>query len=129
MFSSVFTFISLIGLGFSPDHIARKLSSVRAKIMFPLLTRLLTRRSQPLHWRRSFARVAVDAEKGPAIRELPPFDYSPLPYAGPAADEILAKRREYLSPSILHMYKNPVSWRNTRLFPHKYNDAVSTFTM
>jgi len=77
------------------------------------------RRSPSLHWRRSFARAAVEAEKDPAARELPPFDYTPLPYAGPTTDEILAKRREYLSPSILHMYKNPVSSRNTRLFPIK----------
>lgn len=43
-----------------------------------------------------------------AMPELPPFDYSPLPYSGPTADEIIAKRKQYLSPSICHLYKTPV---------------------
>ncbi|XP_028767559.1 alanine--glyoxylate aminotransferase 2 homolog 3, mitochondrial-like isoform X1 [Neltuma alba] len=44
-----------------------------------------------------------------ATPELPPFDYSPPPYSGPSADEILAKRKQYLSPSIFHLYKTPVN--------------------
>ncbi|KAI9116039.1 hypothetical protein K1719_012969 [Acacia pycnantha] len=41
--------------------------------------------------------------------QLPPFDYSPPPYSGPSADEILAKRKQYLSPSVSHLYKTPVN--------------------
>lgn len=33
----------------------------------------------------------------------------PRPYSGPPAAEILAKRREFLSPSMFHFYKKPVS--------------------
>lgn len=128
-FSSVFTFISLIGSGFSPDLISGKSSAFKVKMTFPLAARILMRRSPSLHLRRNFARAAVEVENGSAARELPPFDYTPLPYAGPTADEILAKRREYLSPSILHSYKNPVSSRNTRLFPQKYRCRFKVFTM
>ena len=43
-----------------------------------------------------------------SIPKMPPFDYSPPPYNGPTVDEILAKRKAYLSPSLLHFYKKPV---------------------
>ncbi len=39
---------------------------------------------------------------------LPPFAYSPKPYTGPSPAEVLAMRKEYLSPSIFHYYKNPI---------------------
>jgi alanine-glyoxylate transaminase / (R)-3-amino-2-methylpropionate-pyruvate transaminase len=40
--------------------------------------------------------------------ELPPFDYQPQPYAGPSAEEVLALRKEFLSPAIFAYYKRPV---------------------
>ncbi|KAL3356745.1 hypothetical protein AABB24_017416, partial [Solanum stoloniferum] len=41
--------------------------------------------------------------------QMPHFDYSPPPYNGPSADEILSKRKEFLSPSMFYFYeKNPV---------------------
>ncbi|KAF5446616.1 hypothetical protein F2P56_032227 [Juglans regia] len=43
------------------------------------------------------------------LPKIPHFDYIPLPYTGPSASEILEKRKEYLSPSILHLYKNPLN--------------------
>jgi hypothetical protein len=43
------------------------------------------------------------------VPKLPPFDYSPPPYTGPSAEEILAKRKEYLSPSLFHFFSKPVS--------------------
>ncbi|KAB1225710.1 hypothetical protein CJ030_MR1G008915 [Morella rubra] len=43
------------------------------------------------------------------IPKMPPFNYIPPPYNGPSADEIVKKRKEYLSPSILHFYKNPLN--------------------
>ncbi|KAL9277194.1 hypothetical protein ACSQ67_025257 [Phaseolus vulgaris] len=97
---------------------------------FPLAARILMRRSPSLHLRRNFARAAVEVENGSAARELPPFDYTPLPYAGPTADEILAKRREYLSPSILHSYKNPVNiveGKKQYLFDEKGRRYVDAF--
>ncbi|KAK6778297.1 hypothetical protein RDI58_025015 [Solanum bulbocastanum] len=40
---------------------------------------------------------------------MPHFDYSPPPYNGPSADEILSKRKEFLSPSMFYFYeKNPL---------------------
>lgn len=47
---------------------------------------------------------------------MPPFDYSPPPYNGPSAGEILAKRKAYLSPSVLHFYNKAVSSRHTWSF-------------
>ena len=39
---------------------------------------------------------------------LPPFAYSPKPYTGPSPAEVLAMRKEHLSPAIYHFYKNPI---------------------
>ena len=39
---------------------------------------------------------------------LPAFDHSPRAYAGPTKAEVLAMRREFLSPAILMYYKEPV---------------------
>uniref|UniRef100_A0A2N9HKY8 alanine--glyoxylate transaminase n=1 Tax=Fagus sylvatica TaxID=28930 RepID=A0A2N9HKY8_FAGSY len=44
-----------------------------------------------------------------SVPKMPPFDYSPPPYNGPTVDEILAKRKAYLSPSLLHFYKKPLN--------------------
>ncbi len=40
--------------------------------------------------------------------QLPAFDYRPASYNGPSRDEVLALRREYLTPSLLTMYREPV---------------------
>src|ERR1044071_4912992 len=40
--------------------------------------------------------------------QLPPFDHTPQPYTGPSADEVLALRKEFLSPAIFAYYKRPV---------------------
>jgi alanine-glyoxylate transaminase/(R)-3-amino-2-methylpropionate-pyruvate transaminase len=39
---------------------------------------------------------------------LPPCEHRPRPYSGPTADEVLALRRQFLSPAIFHYYKKPV---------------------
>jgi alanine-glyoxylate transaminase/(R)-3-amino-2-methylpropionate-pyruvate transaminase len=39
---------------------------------------------------------------------LPPFDYTPKPYTGPSADEVLRLRKEFLSPALFLYYKKPV---------------------
>ncbi|GAB2300775.1 hypothetical protein Dimus_034811 [Dionaea muscipula] len=43
------------------------------------------------------------------IPKLPPFDYTPPPYDGPSAAEILRKRKEFLSPSMLTFYQQPLN--------------------
>jgi len=39
---------------------------------------------------------------------MPPSDHVPKPYSGPSAEEVLALRKQYLSPAIFHYYKRPV---------------------
>jgi alanine-glyoxylate transaminase / (R)-3-amino-2-methylpropionate-pyruvate transaminase len=39
---------------------------------------------------------------------LPPCDHVPQPYSGPSADEVLALRKQYLSPALFHYYKKPL---------------------
>ncbi|KAK4419848.1 Alanine--glyoxylate aminotransferase 22, mitochondrial [Sesamum alatum] len=40
---------------------------------------------------------------------MPPFDYTPPPYTGPSADEILRKRQQFLNPAVLHFFKKPLN--------------------
>lgn len=40
--------------------------------------------------------------------ELPPFDHRPQPYHGPSAEEVLALRKEFLSPAIFAYYQRPI---------------------
>ncbi|XP_020233466.1 alanine--glyoxylate aminotransferase 2 homolog 3, mitochondrial [Cajanus cajan] len=80
-----------------------------------LASRFVLRRSSSLPpsrflFRRGVSLPATEKTKEaftPA-RGLPAFDHTPTAYSGISADEILAKRREYLSPSIYHFYKNPL---------------------
>lgn len=39
---------------------------------------------------------------------LPPFDHQPRPYTGPTAEEVLAQRRQFLSPGLFLYYKKPL---------------------
>jgi alanine-glyoxylate transaminase / (R)-3-amino-2-methylpropionate-pyruvate transaminase len=47
-------------------------------------------------------------EKIVPMPTLPPFDYTPKPYTGVSADEVLALRREFVNPAIFHYYKTPL---------------------
>jgi alanine-glyoxylate transaminase / (R)-3-amino-2-methylpropionate-pyruvate transaminase len=40
--------------------------------------------------------------------QLPPFDHLPQPYSGPSAEEVLALRKQFLSPAIFAYYQRPV---------------------
>ena len=40
--------------------------------------------------------------------EMPASSHVPRAYSGPSAEEVLALRREFLSPSIFHYYKKPI---------------------
>ena len=44
------------------------------------------------------------------LARLPPFDYTPPPYSGPSADEVLNKRKEFLSPSMPLLFRKPVTF-------------------
>ncbi len=39
---------------------------------------------------------------------LPPYDHRPREYAGPSAETVLSLRRQYLTPSLVTYYKNPL---------------------
>jgi alanine-glyoxylate transaminase / (R)-3-amino-2-methylpropionate-pyruvate transaminase len=40
--------------------------------------------------------------------EMPPFDYQPAPYRGPARDEVLALRRAHVNPAVFTLYREPL---------------------
>src|SRR5882757_8202406 len=40
--------------------------------------------------------------------QLPPFAYTPQPYIGPSAAEVLALRQAHVNPAIFHYYKKPL---------------------
>ncbi|KAG8372526.1 hypothetical protein BUALT_Bualt12G0075300 [Buddleja alternifolia] len=48
-------------------------------------------------------------ENEPVLPKMPPFDYTPPPYTGPSAEEILSKRQQFLSPAVFHFFKNPLN--------------------
>ncbi|KAK8663627.1 hypothetical protein V6N13_083436 [Hibiscus sabdariffa] len=81
---------------------------------------------------RCFSQVAqneVDNNDG-FLPKMPSFDYSPPPYTGPSADDILSKRKEYLSPAMFTLYSKPlniVDGRMQYLFDDKGRRYVDAF--
>ncbi|KAM7263366.1 hypothetical protein ACFE04_001049 [Oxalis oulophora] len=43
------------------------------------------------------------------LPKMPSFDYTPPPYDGPSADQILSQRKQHLSPSLFHFYTKPLN--------------------
>src|SRR5437868_6242478 len=43
-----------------------------------------------------------------AAPQLPAFTHTPAPYTGPTKAEVLALRRQHLTPSLITYYKDPV---------------------
>eukprot|EP00877_Chromochloris_zofingiensis_P015128 jgi/Chrzof1/986/Cz01g35240.t1 len=70
------------------------------------------RRSRPhaaawLSFEQAFAsQPATTTSK--QLPELPPFHYKPNPYKGPSKEEVIAMRREFLSPAMFWHFKTPV---------------------
>ncbi|XP_010517133.1 PREDICTED: alanine--glyoxylate aminotransferase 2 homolog 2, mitochondrial [Camelina sativa] len=66
-------------------------------------------------WRRCLSSTSQATAAAPVKdsdefqARLPPFDYTPPPYTGPSADVILAKRKEFLSPSMFCLYRKPLN--------------------
>lgn len=60
---------------------------------------------------------------------LPPFDFTPEPYTGPSAADVLALRQQHVNPAIFHYYRKPlmiVQGRGQYLFDEtgrRYLDA------
>ncbi|KAF5952403.1 hypothetical protein HYC85_010347 [Camellia sinensis] len=63
-----------------------------------------------LRWRRSFSQVSQkQSENDAPVPKMPSFDYSPPPYSGPSAADILLKRKQFLSPSMFYFYNKPLN--------------------
>lgn len=83
-------------------------------MMMMMMKRAISRR-ETQRLRRCFSPLAQTeqssslSESDVFIPKMPPFDYSPPPYTGPTADQILRKRNEFLSPSMFYFYNKPVS--------------------
>lgn len=93
------------------------------------MAKRLTLRRSGSSWlgRRHFSAAAQAEAAAPHENEVAPprmplFHYTPPPYTGPSAADILAKRREFLSPSMPHLYKKPVS----SLHPHSVSFFIVT---
>ncbi len=44
----------------------------------------------------------------PSAPVMPPCDFKPAPYSGPSREEVLAMRREFLTPALVTYYKDPL---------------------
>ena len=49
----------------------------------------------------------TDVLAEPALR-LPATDHQPRPYTGPSRDEVLAKRKQYVNPTVFTLYRDPI---------------------
>ncbi len=49
-----------------------------------------------------------ESRTNPTATPLPASPHSPAPYTGPSRDEVLAMRREYLTPGLLTYYREPL---------------------
>jgi alanine-glyoxylate transaminase/(R)-3-amino-2-methylpropionate-pyruvate transaminase len=61
---------------------------------------------------RSSSSSATAAQNITTPPQIPPFDHQPHPYNGPSADQVFAKRKTFLGPSLFHFYQKPVSFLN-----------------
>eukprot|EP00249_Psilotum_nudum_P000760 c12866_g1_i1 orf=312-1760(+) len=66
----------------------------------------LSQRLLPASRSLSVATEPVDYKH--VLPQMPSFDYTPQPYSGPSAEEILQLRKKHLSPAIFAFYKKPV---------------------
>jgi len=92
-----------------------------------MMRRALNKVSSHVGLGRNFCRLAaadVENNSNAVVPKMPPFDYTPPPYDGPRGDEILKKRSKFLSPSLFHFYKKPVSLFRTYF---QKNGGVSKF--
>ncbi|XP_076922193.1 alanine--glyoxylate aminotransferase 2 homolog 2, mitochondrial-like [Bidens hawaiensis] len=73
-------------------------------------SRVLRSAKDHVSWCRRGCFSSVPERVEPGVpNTLPQFDYSPPRYTGPTAEEILKKRKEFLSPSMFYFYKKPLN--------------------
>src|ERR1700722_2413778 len=58
--------------------------------------------------RKRYGGPAMSIAALPTIPKLPPCDHVPEPYDGPSKDEVLALRRQYLTPGLITYYRDPL---------------------
>ena len=51
---------------------------------------------------------AAPHASAPPLPPMPPCSHAPRPYAGPSKEEVLAMRREFLTPALITYYKDPL---------------------
>ncbi|XP_051142833.1 alanine--glyoxylate aminotransferase 2 homolog 3, mitochondrial-like [Andrographis paniculata] len=67
-------------------------------------------RAERFLFHRSGSTLSQQIEENESVApKMPPFDYTPPPYSGPSAEEILRKRREFLSPAVFHFFDKPLN--------------------
>ena len=49
-----------------------------------------------------------ETPQAPPMASLPPSSHTPAPYTGPSRDEVLAMRRQYLTPGLITYYREPL---------------------
>jgi hypothetical protein len=87
----------------------RRWGSAITNSMSPLCG--LANRSNGGSCTRPLSSLAAETETRSAeasLPQIPPFDYTPQPYNGPSAEEVLAKRKQFLNPALFYYYKKPV---------------------
>jgi alanine-glyoxylate transaminase/(R)-3-amino-2-methylpropionate-pyruvate transaminase len=52
--------------------------------------------------------MTITPSTKPRTPQLPAFTHTPQPYSGPSKQEVLALRRQHLTPSLITYYKDPV---------------------
>ncbi|KAK4274885.1 hypothetical protein QN277_018050 [Acacia crassicarpa] len=61
-------------------------------------------------WKGRFlSSIARSSENGDVLPEMPYFNYTPAPYNGPSASDLLKRRREYLPTCLGPFYHNPLN--------------------
>ncbi|XP_051134489.1 alanine--glyoxylate aminotransferase 2 homolog 3, mitochondrial-like [Andrographis paniculata] len=100
---------------------------------FPILRRVFSSKSSRFlrsftAFKSSLAQPSHDNDFTNPI--MPSFDYTPPPYTGPSADEILQKRRRFLNPAVFHLFTEPlclVEGKMQYLFDEKGRRYVDAF--
>jgi alanine-glyoxylate transaminase / (R)-3-amino-2-methylpropionate-pyruvate transaminase len=56
----------------------------------------------------STLQTVARARGGDAALAMPPCEHRPRPYTGPSRDEVLAMRRQFVSPAVFTIYREPI---------------------
>lgn len=77
-------------------------------------------------FKSGFASLAMPEEKASPSPAMPPFNYTPKPYTGPSAEEVLNLRKTYLSPGRTRLRKPLLESTSPHPLSHLF--ALEPFT-